>query len=181
MHGTVASLWDPKLGRSPIFWLWHHDMKQGRMLATLDLLIEPLRWYKSPRHMVASSTLKNSASYMKLMKLCNSPFHSIFHSTLTFHIPVQWLETHGYQAHFWPVPCHQFFCVNVVVIICQKYSFQEWDTSPDVFLTTILLIKQERQLIQTECSLNPFSYNNLKDHHLHRTIANSKLSAMCVH
>ena len=29
----------------------------------LDLLIQPLRWDKSPRHIVASSTLKYSASY----------------------------------------------------------------------------------------------------------------------
>ena len=32
----------------------------------LDLLLQPLRWNKSPRHIVASSTLKNSASYTSL-------------------------------------------------------------------------------------------------------------------
>ena len=33
---------------------------QTRKLATLDLLIQPLRWDKSPIHIVTSSTLKNS-------------------------------------------------------------------------------------------------------------------------
>jgi len=33
------------------------------MLATVDLPIQPLQWDKSPRHKVASKTLKDSASH----------------------------------------------------------------------------------------------------------------------
>ena len=56
MH--AASLRDPK------FLPWHRNTRQGRTLATLDLFIQSLRWDKSPRHIVASTTLNNCASYM---------------------------------------------------------------------------------------------------------------------
>ena len=40
-----------------IFWLQHHDTRQESMLATLDLLIQPLQEDNSPRVIVGSSTL----------------------------------------------------------------------------------------------------------------------------
>ena len=72
----------------PEFQPWHRNTRQGRMLATLDLFIQSLRWDKSPRHIVASSTLKNSASYMNCV---HSLLHSIFHSIVPFHTPVKCL------------------------------------------------------------------------------------------
>ena len=37
--------------------------KEERWQYALDLFIQPLRWDKSPRHVLASSTLKDSTSY----------------------------------------------------------------------------------------------------------------------
>ena len=57
-----------------------------RMMATLDFLLQPLRWNKNPGNIVASSTSKNSSN----TSCVQPPFHSIFHSIVPFHIPVQW-------------------------------------------------------------------------------------------
>ena len=65
---------------------------------------------------VASSTLKNRASYMS----CNyvhSLFHFIFHSTVPFHIPFQRLEI---QCE--PNKCthQQHFLVNIMFLLAEK-------------------------------------------------------------
>ena len=40
MHGTVASLWVTRVRKAPFS---DCDFRQGRMLATLELLIQPLQ------------------------------------------------------------------------------------------------------------------------------------------
>ena len=90
MHGTVASrcLGDPKSGKPRGIMIPDKECWQQ-----LDLLLQPLRWNKSPRHIVASSTLKKVPVTRVSYNCVHSPFHSIFHSTVPFHIPVQRLET----------------------------------------------------------------------------------------
>ena len=92
MHGTVASLWDPE------FWLWHHDTRQRTMLAALDLLIQPLWWDKSPRYIIATSTLKNSTKQHVTMYI---------HRSIPY-IQVQRLETPS--------------CMCFTTVIWRKYS-----------------------------------------------------------
>ena len=58
----------------PHLWPWHHDARQGSMPATLNLLIQSLQW--------ATWVRCHCVQWL---------FHSIFHSTVPFHIPVQWL------------------------------------------------------------------------------------------
>ena len=72
----------------PEFWLSYHDTR--RKLATLDLLIQPLRWGKSPRHILASTTFEQQCQLHELA----TPHRSIpFHPTVLPYIPAQWLET----------------------------------------------------------------------------------------
>ena len=61
------------------------------MLATLGLLLQPLWWDKSPRHIVASSTLKNIHELAIFVYIHDSILFSI--PMFQFHIAVQRLET----------------------------------------------------------------------------------------
>ena len=87
---SLVTAWSHNLSSNlafsdPKFWPSHHDTRKEKV-ATLGLLIQPLQWGKSPRHIVARTTVPvTRVSYTH---------HSIPFSTAFFHphIPLQRLE-----------------------------------------------------------------------------------------
>ena len=78
----------------PIFWPWHHDTRQKIMMATLEFLLQPLRWNKSPEHIiVASSTSKNSSKPWHKLCTITVPFHFLFHRSIPHSSPVIIVDT----------------------------------------------------------------------------------------
>ena len=174
------------------------------MLATLDLLLQPLQWNKSCRHIVGSSTLKKTLwdimrhyETWDAMTLYETSWnivrhheaqrhhetlweikrhyetswdtvrqyetlwvtmrhsdtwvsyihHSIYHSTVPFHIPVQWLETPLIQCT--PVcPWPSSKCAKHVSLVSVFLSPYQWTplhrAAENGHETVVLLLIQKR-------------------------------------